>query len=225
MLSPTVYQTLTEQDFQPFLQQGIGAKAKYQLDKYNLLVFHFDVSPTTEPQMSCRKSSHPNLCPPGCACVLGSARTGLIFTRNQEGAQPGGLAQLQPGQTEQGIPYHVPSCWVPVRGVALWELSRWSEARGAGPVRESGSVLRSVLSCFLLICIVVVTVPFVCCSVKLPLSGPTSFLPVYFHSPPHRGGGRSGRVALFLPPAAEIKTAWLTEIFLSYLFLFWKYKE
>ena len=29
--------------------------------------------------------------------------------------------------------------------------------------------------CFLLICIVVVTVPFVCCSVKLPLSQPTSF--------------------------------------------------
>jgi len=46
--------------------------------------------------------------------VLGSARTGLIFTRIQEGAEPGGLTQ--PGQTEQGIPYHVPSCWVPVGG-------------------------------------------------------------------------------------------------------------
>jgi len=39
------------------------------------------------------------------------ARTGLIFTRIQEGAQPGGLTQPQPGQTEPGIPYHVPSCW------------------------------------------------------------------------------------------------------------------
>jgi len=29
--------------------------------------------------------------------------------------------------------------------------------------------------CILLICIVVVTVPFVCCSVKLPLSRPTGF--------------------------------------------------
>jgi len=46
--------------------------------------------------------------------VLGSARTGLIFIGIQKGAQPGGLTQ--PGQTEQGIPYHVPSCWVPVGG-------------------------------------------------------------------------------------------------------------
>jgi len=35
-------------------------------------------------------------------------------------------------------------------------------------------VVRFVL-CFLLTCIVVVPVPFVCCSVKLPLSRPTSF--------------------------------------------------
>ena len=48
--------------------------------------------------------------------VLGLARTGLIFTRIQEGAQPGGLAQPQPGQTEPGIPYHVLSRWVPVGG-------------------------------------------------------------------------------------------------------------
>jgi len=46
--------------------------------------------------------------------VLGLARTGLIFTRIQEGAQPGGLTP--PGQTEPGIPHHVPSCWVPVAG-------------------------------------------------------------------------------------------------------------
>jgi len=55
------------------------------------------------------------------------------------------------------------------------ELTRGSGVRGAGPVQESGSVVRSVLACFLLICIVVVPVPFVCCSVKLPLSQPTSF--------------------------------------------------
>ena len=63
--------------------------------------------------------------------VLGSARIGLIFTRIQEGAQPGGLTP--PGQTEQGIPYHVPSCWVPVGGglggkntLAARECGRWS---------------------------------------------------------------------------------------------------
>ena len=76
------------------------------------------------------------------------ARTGLIFTRIQEGAQPGGLAQPQPGQTEPGIPYHVPSCWVPVgRGVARQELTRGSGACGAGPVRENASVGSCGLFC------------------------------------------------------------------------------
>jgi len=46
--------------------------------------------------------------------VLGFTRTGSIFTRIREGAQPGGLTQPQPGQTEPGIPYHVPSFWVPL---------------------------------------------------------------------------------------------------------------
>jgi len=56
---------------------------------------------------------------------------------------------------------------------------------------------------FLLISIFVVPVPFVCCCVKLPLSQPTSFLPVSFHSPPHPGGGRGSCVALLLPAAAK----------------------
>jgi len=65
--------------------------------------------------------------------------------------------------------------------------------------RESAGKVRVVLSIslfvlyILFISIVVVTVPFVCCSVKLPLSRPTSFLPVSFHSPPHPHGGRDGR--------------------------------
>jgi len=107
-----------------------------------------------------------------CVYVLGLARTGLIFTGLQEGAQPGGLTP--PGQTEQGIPYHVPSGWVLVGGswgagtdLQLGSL-RWQSWRAAL------QVMRFVL-CFLLICIVVVTVPFVCCSVKLPLSQPTGF--------------------------------------------------
>jgi len=50
----------------------------------------------------------------GCIGVLDSARTGLIFTGLQEGAQPGRLTP--PGQTEQGIPYPVSSWWVPVGG-------------------------------------------------------------------------------------------------------------
>ena len=125
--------------------------------------------------------------------VLDSSRTGLIFSRIQEGAQPGGLTQPQPGQTEQGIPYHVPACWVPVgEGAAQRELSGGSGACSGGVVWESGSVVQSVLSCFLLISIVVVTVPFVCCSVKLPLSQPPGFCLFFFpfSSAPRQGERR-----------------------------------
>jgi len=68
--------------------------------------------------------------------VLGSARIGLIFTRIQEGAQPGGLTQPQTGQTEPGIPYHVPSCWVPggVEGAAQQELTRGSGGHSGSSV-------------------------------------------------------------------------------------------
>ena len=132
--------------------------------------------------------------------VLGSARTGLIFTRIQEGAQPGELTP--PGQTEPGIPYHVPSCWVPVGGelgggnLLAARLGRsWQQSW-----RAALWVVRFVL-CFPIICIVVVPVPSVCCSVKLPLSRPTSFCLFSSHSPPHPGGGRGGRVALLLPAA------------------------
>jgi len=63
-----------------------------------------------------------------CHYVMGLARTGLIFTGNQEGAQLGGLTS--PGQTEQGIPYHVLSCWVLVGGSwAAGTLSRLRSAR------------------------------------------------------------------------------------------------
>jgi len=87
--------------------------------------------------------------------VLGLARTGLIFTGLQEGAQLGGLTQPQPGQTEPGIPYHVPSCWVPVGGAGRQELTCGLGASGAGPVRENGSVghvVRVVFSPYLYRC-------------------------------------------------------------------------
>jgi len=67
--------------------------------------------------------------------VLGLARTGLIFTGLQEGAQTGGLTQ--PGQTEPGIPYHVPSCWVPGRGeLGAGTLSRLGRAQRRFGTRE-----------------------------------------------------------------------------------------
>jgi len=64
---------------------------------------------------------------------------------------------------------------------------RWGRGGPAGTHSWLGRVRRQSCSgervcgvvwfvlCFLLICTVVVVVPFVCCSVKLPLSQPTSF--------------------------------------------------
>jgi len=65
--------------------------------------------------------------------VLALARTGSDFTGIQEGSQLGGLTQ--PGQTEQGIPYHVPSCWVPVEGNGAGgtHLRLGSTRRQSGP--------------------------------------------------------------------------------------------
>jgi len=82
--------------------------------------------------------------------VLGSARTGLIFTGIQEAAQAGGLTQPQPGQTEPGIPYHVPSCQVLLGGEAGRELTRGSGGLSGSLVRESGSVLRVLFCWFVL---------------------------------------------------------------------------
>jgi len=109
--------------------------------------------------------------------VLGLARTGLIFTGLQEGAQPGEWGLTPPGQTEPGIPYHVTSRFVPVGGAAWQELSR-GLGGCATPIlfgRAAVWVVRFVVvfspylyrccSCF----------PSVCCSVKLPLSRPTGF--------------------------------------------------
>jgi len=79
-------------------------------------------------------------------------------------------------------------------------LAAWEHAAPVRSGREALWVVRFVL-CFLLICIVVVTVPFVCCSVKLPLSRPTSFCLFPFSSAP--GEGRGGHVVLLLPAAAK----------------------
>jgi len=66
-------------------------------------------------------------------------------------------------------------------------------------VRVALSILLFVLY-ILLLCIVVVTVRFVCCSVKL-------FLPFSSHSPPHPSGGKGGRVTLWPFVAGHGQTA------------------
>jgi len=141
--------------------------------------------------------------------VLGLARTGLIFTRIQEGAQLGGLTQTQPGQSRvfHTVCHRAGFQWG--GGGTAGTHSRLGSA-GASPVQENSSVLRTLFCGFVLcnplFCIVVVPVPFVCYSVKLPLSRPTGFCLFSFHSPPHPGRGRGGRVALLMPAAAETRT-------------------
>jgi len=100
-----------------------------------------------------------------------------------EGAVCGGVWVLTPpGQAEQDIPYHVLSCWVPVgRSWAVGTHSWLGSAQLWSSLGGRLSVLCGFVLCFLLICIVVVTVPFVCCSVKLPLSRPTGFCPFLSH--------------------------------------------
>jgi len=92
--------------------------------------------------------------------VLGLARTGLIFTRIQEGAQLDGLTQPPPGQTEQGIPYHVPSCWALVGGSWVGGTHLAWECPAPVLFGRAGLWLVRFMSCFLLICIVIVPVPF-----------------------------------------------------------------
>jgi len=76
--------------------------------------------------------------------VLGLARTGLIFTGIQEGTQPGRLTQ--PGQMEQGIPYHVLSCWVPVGG--SWAAGTHSQLGSAQRRWFRRAALLCGLCCF-----------------------------------------------------------------------------
>jgi len=133
-------------------------------------------------------------------CVLGLARTGLIFTGLQEGAQPGGLTP--PGQTEPGIPYHVPPCWVPVGGSRLaGTLSRLGRARRCGPAgRLSG--MCGLCCVFSLSVSLLLLFPLFVVLLNCPY--PThQFLPVSSGSPPHPSGGRVGRVALLLAAAAK----------------------
>ena len=98
--------------------------------------------------------------------VLGLDGTGLIFTRSQEGTQKGRLTQT--GQTDWSIRYHVPLCSVLSGGAGQGEVNSGSGARWSSG-GESCSVHFAVWY-IPLISIVVVTLCFVCCSVKLPSS-------------------------------------------------------
>jgi len=85
------------------------------------------------------------------------------------------------------------------RGSGRWELTRGSGPRGSGG--RGGQLCCAVcfLLCIPLFCIIVVPVPSVCCSVKLPLSRPTGFclfLSILLRTPAGRGSARGAFVAV-----------------------------
>jgi len=98
------------------------------------------------------------------------------FHQNPGRGTAGGLTQPQPGQTEQGIPYHVSSCWVP--GGGQRGGNSLAAREGSAVVQSERAVLFcGFVLCIPLFCIVVVTVPSVCCSALIPTH---QFLPVFF---------------------------------------------
>ena len=54
------------------------------------------------------------------------------FSQDRVNFHPNPGRATKPGQTEQGIPYHVPSCCVLGGGAQRWELTRGSGARSGG---------------------------------------------------------------------------------------------
>jgi len=87
-------------------------------------------------------------------------------------------------------------------GVGRQELTRGSGARCGGPVRESGSVVQSVLFCIFPLSVSwLFLFPLFAVLLNCPYPDPPVF--ASFCSPPHRDGGRGGRVALLLPAAAK----------------------
>jgi len=130
--------------------------------------------------------------------VLGSARTGLIFIGIQEGTQLGGLTP--PGQTEPGIPYHVPSCGVPVgRSGTAGTHSQLGSAQHRSGLEERLCGLCGLCCVFPLS---VSLFPLFAVLLNCPYPDPpvsACFFP--FSSAPR--GGRGGRVALLLPATAK----------------------
>jgi len=135
--------------------------------------------------------------------VLGLARTGLIFIGIQQGAQLGGLTP--PGQTEQGIPYHVLSCWVPVGGSwgAGTHLQLGSARHQSGPGEQERLCGLCGLCCvFSLSVSLLFLFPLFAVLLNCPYSDPpVSACFFAFSSAPWRGKG--GCMALLLPSTAK----------------------
>jgi len=121
--------------------------------------------------------------------VLGLARTGLIFTKSQEGSQPCRLTP--PGQTELGIPYHVPSCWFSVRG-ELGSGKAVAAREHTAAVGESSSLCSTLLFCVVSLSVSLLFLfPLFAVLLNCPYPNPPFFCLFFlFSSAPQQGEGR-----------------------------------
>ena len=119
------------------------------------------------------------------------------FHRTPGRGTAGGWGLTPPGQTEPGVPYPVPSRWVPGRGGggAAQRSGNWLSRLGGTRLRccagERLSGSCGSLLCFLLICTVVVPVCLFAVLLNCPYPDPpvsASFFP--FSSARRRGEGR-----------------------------------
>jgi len=111
----------------------------------------------------------------------------VYFHRNAGGDTAGGLTP--PGQTEQGVPYHVPSCWVPVRGSGN---SLQAQEHAAAVVGERDSLGSTVLFCVFPLCISLLFLfPLFAVLLNCPYPDPPVFACFFpFSSAPRQGEGR-----------------------------------
>jgi len=103
--------------------------------------------------------------------VLRSAGIGLIFMRSHEGTQPGGLTQTGQSKALFNTLWHRAPVWVGELAGGRWITAQ--EHAGHRVVREFSEYSLDFL--YILTSIIVVSVHFLCYSVKLSLSWPMSF--------------------------------------------------
>jgi len=157
---------------------------------------------------------HDNYDPMSLCPGFGQDRVNFHRTPGRGTAEGWGLTP--PGQTEPGIPYHVKSRWVPVGGEgAAGTHSRLGSAWRRSCPREQ-VCCASLCRIFSLFVSLLLLFPLFCCSVKLPLSRPTSVCLLLSILLRTLVGGGAAAWRFLLPAAAETKTQWHVQSQLLY---------
>ena len=142
--------------------------------------------------------------------VLGLAKIGLIFTRSQEGTQPGQLTQT--GQKNPG--YSIPCDNLLDSEWRSWLGGGWSWLGSALGIRQWE--LLCALCCLFCIFFLSVLLLLLFASFAVLLNCPypeQRVLPSCFHSPPHPSRGKGNRATAwpFVAGQGQITTIGITE--------------